>query len=59
MSERFLVLFTIQDSVEVLVQSGASESEIEAAAREELRKLIAKARGCPFEVEINSCEGPY
>lgn len=57
--ERFSVLFFVEGSVEVLLPPTASESEIDKAAMKEIWKQFARARGCPFEIQIGRYDGPY
>jgi hypothetical protein len=58
-NSRFLVQFSIEDSVEVLLPEDATEAQIDAAAKAEIFRQIRASRGGGFDVEIGRHEGPY
>jgi hypothetical protein len=57
--ERFLVQWTIEDTVEVLLPPTATERQITEAARKAISNELRKARGCAYEINIGNYEGPY
>lgn len=54
--ERYLVQFTIEDTVEVSVKAGASEQQIDKAARKLVLDEIRKSRGFPWDINIGRVE---